>query len=145
MTISDAPALQLVTGEPPNGKHFCTQKAELAQLGGMISALLSHSERQTDAINRIEQTLGGPSKSNPLENTGLIGAVQQVQKQVVILDKDDSTLVQSRDELIARAKTAESALETRNKLFAQIAIAVATGIASGGGLTWLVKFLEAIK
>lgn len=138
------PTLQ-TQSEPPNGKHFCTQREEFTKLNSKMSELLVNVEKQTEAIDKIALTIGGPSPANPLENTGLIGAVQRVQTQVIVRDKEDDTLIQSREELVERAKKAETALESRNKLIVQVVIAIATGIASGGGLTWLVKVLEAMK
>ena len=131
------------------------QTEQRAMLADIILAQRSMSDAIADqgtALINISDRLGrqSPDPTKPELATGLIGAVttlvnrQLKQEQEIgtvratadsLVEKEEITEIQSRDELIARVRTAESKAEDQRKLLVRIAIAVL----SGGGAAGLVK------
>ena len=133
------------------------QTEQRAMLADMILAQRSMSDAIADqgaALLSLSERIGkySPDPTKPELATGLIGAVSTLvnrqlkqecelgavrEKAESIAEREEITGIQSRDELIARVRTAESKAEDQRKLLVRIALAVL----SGGGVAGLVKAL----
>ena len=167
------PALD--TPPKPNGKHFCTEKAVIEKmlveqteqrtmLSGIASTMRGISEQLGDVgakLISLDSRIGGVDPNDPTRATGLIGAVQRLtneqleQRQELrsvrprldsLEETEITTAIQSRDELIARCKAAESKLEKTQERSWALMAKIVVAVVSGGGLAGLAKILlETLK
>lgn len=137
------------------------QTEQRAMLADIILAQRSMSDAIADqgaALISVSERLGKPSSdpTKPELATGLIGAVttlvnrQLKQEQEIgtvratadsLAEKEEITEIQSREELIARAKAAEAKADKADEDRRRMMIKIAIAVVSGGGAAGLVKTL----
>ena len=134
------------------------QRAMLADLALRMKSMSDAIADQGIAIISLSDRLGrqSPDPTKPELATGLIGAVttlvnrQLKQEQEIgtvrevadsLAEKEEITEIQSRDELIARAKAAEAKADKADEDRRRMMIKIAIAVVSGGGAAGLVKTL----
>lgn len=137
------------------------QTEQRAMLADIILAQCTMSDaiaNQGAALINISERLGrqSPDPTKPELATGLIGAVttlvnrQLKQEQEIgtvratadsLVEKEEITEIQSREELIARAKAAEAKAEKADEDRRKMMVKIALAVLSGGGVAGLVKAL----
>ena len=134
------------------------QRAMLADLALRMKSMSDAIADQGIAIISLSDRLGrqSPDPTKPELATGLIGAVttlvnrQLKQEQEIgtvrevadsLAEKEEITEIQSRDELIARAKAAEAKAEKADEDRRKMVMKIALAVLSGGGVAGLAKAL----
>ena len=134
------------------------QRAMLADLALRMKSMSDAIADQGIAIISLSDRLGrqSPDPTKPELATGLIGAVttlvnrQLKQEQEIgtvrevadsLAEKEEITEIQSRDELIARAKAAEAKAEKADEERRKMVMKIALAVLSGGGVAGLAKAL----
>ncbi len=137
------------------------QTEQRAMLADIILRQRSMSDAIADqgtALISLSDRIGlqSPDPTKPELATGLIGAVttlvnrQLKQEQELgtvratadsLVEKEEITEIQSREELIARAKAAEAKAEKADEDRRKMMVKIALAVLSGGGVAGLVKAL----
>lgn len=134
------------------------QRAMLADLALRMKSMSDAIADQGIAIISLSDRLGrqSPDPTKPELATGLIGAVttlvnrQLKQEQEIgtvratadsLAEKEEITEIQSREELIARAKAAEAKADKADEDRRRMMIKIAIAVVSGGGAAGLLKTL----